>query len=107
MRVPLKEMHHSLPLHPTRDLKSPAAPWHVLPRLSCDAADIVGMSGSEAGRRARHVGDVCKYGILKHTPKRLPCHKPRGFTILVSTVCVGLNKHPAPTTTTPGNQTGL
>lgn len=33
-----------------RDLKSPAAPWHVKPPLSCDAADIAGMSGSEAGR---------------------------------------------------------
>lgn len=98
-----QEMHGSLPPHPTRDLKSPAAPSHVKPPLSCDAADIAGMSGSEAGRRARHVGDVCKYEVLKHTPERLPCHKPRGFTILALRVSVALNEQPPP----PGNHTGL
>lgn len=60
-----QEMHRSLPLHPRRDLKSP-----VQPRLSCDAADMAGLSGSEAGRRARHAAAACRYGILKHTAKR-------------------------------------
>lgn len=43
-----QETHRSLPLHPRRDLKTPAAASHVEPRGSCDAADIVGMPGSEA-----------------------------------------------------------
>lgn len=49
-KVHVQEMHRSLPPHPPRDLKPPAEPSHVKPRLSRDAADIAGMSGSEAGR---------------------------------------------------------
>lgn len=75
-----QEMHRSLPPQPTRDLKSPAVLSHVK-SLSCDAADIAGLSGSEAVRQARHVGDVCKYGVPKHTPKRLPCHAAPGFAV--------------------------
>lgn len=45
------------------------------------------------------MGYECKCRILKRTPKRLPCHKPRGFAIRIS---VGkLTTHPS------GNQAGL
>lgn len=84
-----------------RDPKSPAAASRVESRLSRDAADIAGMSGSEAVRRTWVM--CANEGILKHSPKRLACHTPRGFTVLALRISAGLNEQ----TSSSGTQAGV